>query len=1480
MGYRPALEQLESRNLLATVTLFPVADNTLYESSAGNLSNGSGNGLFAGRTGQTADSIRRALLQFDVSSSVPANSTIDSVTLNLQVTRNIAPESAFSLHNVLADWGEGTTVASGQEGGGGVATVNSATWLHRFFSQSTWTTPGGDFTAAASATTMVNGQGSYSWSGSGLVADVQSWLDDPANDFGWLLKSTSEPAGSAKRFASKEHPNQSFRPQLVIEYSESINKSPTLDPISNPPAVLEDASQQTVNLTGISAGQGENQTITVSAVSSNPALIPNPTVDYSSPNSTGSLRYTPIANQFGSAVITVSVRDNGGTTNGGVDLITRSFTVTVTGVNDVPTLDAIANPPAVLEDAALQTVNLSGISAGQGESQTLVITATSNNPSLIPDPTVLYTSPNLTGSLSYAPIANQFGSATITVLVRDDGGTANGGSNQFSRTFDITITPVNDDPTLDAIANPTAILEDSGQQTIGLTGIAAGANENQTLTVTAVSSNPGLIPDPAVVYTSSQQTGSLVYSPMPDAFGTAVIFVTVADDGGTANGGSDSVTQSFTVTVDPVNDAPSMSAINDLTVLEDASEQTLSVSDILAGVGESQTLTLTASSNNTALIPPPTVDYSSPLSAGTIKLTPAPDQSGTAVITVTLSDSGGTANGGNDQFVQTFTVTVNPVNDAPQLDSIESPNPIDEDSQVQQIELTGISAGANESQSLTIVANSSDTALIPDPSITYTSPNDTASLSFSPLPNAFGTATITVTLMDDGGTIDGGSDTIVRTFSVTINPVNDAPTLDAVSSPDPILEDATTQSLMLSGITAGPLESQPLRITAESSNPALVVNPEITYTSPMEDAMLSYLPVANAFGTAVITLTVEDAGNDGDFATAGDNASTARQFTITVEPVNDLPTLDAIATRQLDIDAPEQMVDLSGISAGAAESQPLRITASSSNSQLIANPIINYSSPEPTGRLVFTPSAGQTGTSLITVTVEDGGLDQDLSTEADNASFQRTFSVFVGVDNAPPTLDAISDAVVDEDSPQQTIVLSGISAGGIEEQMLRVAVTANNGTLFSSLVTDYSSPSSFGELRFAPAPNQFGNAILIVTVEDAGPDDNFATPSDNASVSQTFTVTVSPENDAPIAQADSITVQSDVDSVLELLQNDQDIDSSLDVASIEFRDGPSHGNLTLDVQGNVHYLPQQSYFGQDTFSYRIADVEGAFSDWSEVSLLINARPLANNDQKYISSDGTTSVQVVANDQDPDGDVQDLVVEIVTQLDTNVGTVTVANSQVVEFDPGASFDGSVVIEYVIRDLNGGISASATILIGVYNQNPVLPLDVNQDTFVTPLDVLIIVNTLNNVSQGARALVPGLNSAPFYDVNADGFVAPIDVLQLVNFLNSQANGEGEFTDSSYSSRGFSDPAAMWLSAPLPTKGGAEEHDRDALPATYRSSPGSILPLTARARRQRFNDWNVDSNEIHFEWNPRRMDRWEPQQEDRDGIFADVDSLLDSL
>jgi hypothetical protein len=367
-------------------------------------------------------------------------------------------------------------------------------------------------------------------------------------------------------------------------------------------------------------------------------LIPTPTVTYTSPNNTGSIRFTPTTLAFGSATITVTVNDGGASNN----IVSQSFTVTVNPVNQTPTLNALANVN-INENAGLQTVNLGGITSGAtNEVQTLTVTASSSNPALIPTPTVFYTSPNTTGSISFAPVLFGYGSASITVTV-NDGGTSN---NIVSHSFTVTVNPVNQPPTLDPLVN-IILNENAGLQTVNLTGISSGAtNEVQTLTVTTSSSNQSLIPTPTVSYTSPGSTGTIRFTPVASAYGSATVTVTV-NDGGASN---NIVSRSFTVIVNQVNQPPTITAIPNQTIATNTPAGPISFV-----IGDAETpaanLTLSAGSDNVTVIPNGNILFGGTGANRTVTVTPAADQSGVANITVTVSD-------GTNVASTTFQVTV------------------------------------------------------------------------------------------------------------------------------------------------------------------------------------------------------------------------------------------------------------------------------------------------------------------------------------------------------------------------------------------------------------------------------------------------------------------------------------------------------------------------------------------------------------------------------------------------------------------------------------------------------------------------------------------------------------------------------------------------------------------------------------------------------------------------------------------------------
>lgn len=209
---------LTSADLLAqtTVNVPCILDNTLYQNATGTLSNGRGTGLYVGVTGQPG--LRRPLLKFDVDGFVPAGARILAAQLTISCV-----QSAFggpipvTMHRALASWGEGTSVATGGGGQGTTARTGDATWLHRFYPNTFWTNPGGDFDPTASATIVTPPYGICSSNvTTALIADVQSMLDNPSGNFGWLLKTNEQTAYMARKIESRE--SNFTKPVLTVTY--------------------------------------------------------------------------------------------------------------------------------------------------------------------------------------------------------------------------------------------------------------------------------------------------------------------------------------------------------------------------------------------------------------------------------------------------------------------------------------------------------------------------------------------------------------------------------------------------------------------------------------------------------------------------------------------------------------------------------------------------------------------------------------------------------------------------------------------------------------------------------------------------------------------------------------------------------------------------------------------------------------------------------------------------------------------------------------------------------------------------------------------------------------------------------------------------------------------------------------------------------------------------------------------------------------
>ncbi|MBL8879007.1 MAG: DNRLRE domain-containing protein [Phycisphaerales bacterium] len=201
-----------------TITLPASQDATLFESEFGDTASGAGNYLFAGTTAQ--DFIRRGLVQFDLS-RLPIDAAITGAHVRLHMSRTATAGVVIDLHRVTRTWSEGPSVPFAEEGAGVPAEPGDVTWLHTRFDWDApeyWERAGGDFIDVPSASTIVYGNGFYEWHDPQLAHDVRLWAKEPLSNAGWAVLGEESTPQTAKRFDSRTHPDETVRPQLVIEF--------------------------------------------------------------------------------------------------------------------------------------------------------------------------------------------------------------------------------------------------------------------------------------------------------------------------------------------------------------------------------------------------------------------------------------------------------------------------------------------------------------------------------------------------------------------------------------------------------------------------------------------------------------------------------------------------------------------------------------------------------------------------------------------------------------------------------------------------------------------------------------------------------------------------------------------------------------------------------------------------------------------------------------------------------------------------------------------------------------------------------------------------------------------------------------------------------------------------------------------------------------------------------------------------------------
>ncbi len=911
---------------------------------------------------------------------------------------------------------------------------------------------------------------------------------------------------------------------------------------------------------------------------------------------------------------------------------------------------AVSTSDSTLEENAV-TITLTGSDA-EGSAITFATATTPANGSLSAYTVVN----NTTSTVQYTPNTDFNGTDSFTVVAND------GQVNSAPATVDVNVGAINDEPTFNSGGNINQLKTAGPYSEIWATNISAGAvNENtQNLTFNILANDNAAI---FTVQPSIDSNGNLSFTGVPDATGIANMTVNLTDDGGTANGGDDTSTSvNFTITLQGVNDEPSFTAGGDQVVLEDAGAQTVAAwaTNILAGPPDEITQTLTFIVTNNG---DPSLFSAAPQVnpiTGDLTFTTAADANGIANLSVVLMDDGGTANGGDDTSpAASVNITVTGVNDVPSFTPGGDVAVNENNGAYDSLWATAISAGPIDENGQTLnfnVINVTNNALF---SVEPTVNASTGNLSFTPAIDTFGVSTVTINLMDDGLTANGGVDTSANiTFDIRVDEVNEAPVLANIPNP-------TVDELTLLSFTATATDPNvPAQNLTFSLGGAVPAGANIT---PAGDFTWTPTEAQGTTGTFTFDVIVTDDG------TNPDNLTDSQSITVTVNKANTAPVLTAIGAQSVD-----ELVALNFTATATDADDPAQNLTYSLGGTVPAGATISAA-----GAFSWTPTEAQgPGVYTFDVIVTDDGSNPA------NLSDTETISVTVNDVNSAPVLAAIGNQSVDEET------LLSFNAAATDSDLPAQSLSFS----LAGTVPAGASITPAGVFSWTPTEAQgFGVYSFDVVVTDDG--SNPATLSD----SETISVTVNEVNAPPVANAQSTTTDDATPLLITLTGSDSE-GSTLTFSIVT---PPATGSLGAITQippssASVTYTPGS--VGDNSFTFLVND--GALNSTpATVTLDVtssNTAPTGVNDAYSVTGNVGINVPVgngvTSNDTDPEFDT--LTVSAFDAVSVQGGTVSVNANGSFTYDPAAGYTGADSFNYTVSD--GALTDTATVNLTVANK----------------------------------------------------------------------------------------------------------------------------------------------------------------------------------
>ncbi|MBE3708388.1 tandem-95 repeat protein [Vibrio parahaemolyticus] len=963
-----------------------------------------------------------------------------------------------------------------------------------------------------------------------------------------------------------------------------VNDAPTIDNVILDQVLAEDFASYTIDL---------NDAFKDSDSALNFSVFGNSNVLVSIEN--GIATISPTADWNGSETLTFTATDPSG------ESISQTVNFTV-----APVADIVADKATVVEDTPT-IIKVLGNDTFEGDGK-VVSLDTNNGPA---NGTV---SVNPDGSVTYTPNDNYHGADSFTYIV------TSGGVSE-STTVSVDVTPVNDAPvakddiattqedtavTIDVLPNDTDV--DGDKLSIESASVPKGQG-----TVEVVD-------------------GKLVFTPAENFNGDAEITYTVTD-------GALTDQATVNVTVNAVNDTPVVeSSIADQTLAEDFTPYTIDLNTAFSDVdnvdGE---LTFSVSGNSNIQVA---------IVNGIATFTPTADWNGSEALTFTATDPSG------ESVSQTVNFTVAPVADI----VADSARVVEDTPTI--IKVLGNDTFEGDDKVVSLDTNNGPAngtvSVNPDGSVTYT-PND----------NYVGKDTFTY-IVTSGGVSES------TTVEVNVTPVNDAPV-----AKDDI---ATTQEDTAVTIDVLPNDTD---VDGDKLSIQSASVPEAQGKVEIVDGKLVFTPAENFNGHAEIIYTVTD----------GELTDEAK-VTVTVNPVNDAPTIKVDAVESITEDAVNTDTVVATLTVRDTDTPEDQLTVSLENNSNGYFVLV--------GNEVKLTQAGVDAVNNDELNLKDLTISASVSDGVNPTASDSDSLIVNRVNDAPTVENAIADQVLSEDFDAYTIDLNEVFKDS--DSSLEFSVSGNN-SIQISIVN--------GVATINPTADWNGKETITFTAKD---------PS-GESVSQTVDFTVAPVVDI---KADSTNVVEDTPTIINVLGNDT-FEGTDKVVSLDTNNGPANGTVSVNPDGSVTYTPNDNYHGADSFTYIVTS--GGVSESTTVNVDVtpeNDAPVAKDDTTITDEDTPVTIDVLPNDTDADGDK--LSIESAS-VPKEQGTVEVVNGKLV-FTPAENFNGDSEITYTVTDGQLTDEAKVTVTVNPVNDAPTIKVDavesitedaVSTDTVVATLTV---------------------------------------------------------------------------------------------------------------------------------------------------------------